>query len=265
MKIALFSDLHRESGLSLWSPPDSVEAADLVILAGDISEHTRGLTWASNAFPMMPVVYVCGNHEYYGAHLGLLDEMRRTARLLGVHFLERDTLILERYGVRVLGCTLWSAFDLYGSCAPQAESMRAARQNINDYWLIYASGGKHLEPRDTARLHRKSVDWLHAELSKPFAGKTVLVTHFAPHRRCVAPQHEGDTLTPYFVSDLSSLMEKHRIDVWCHGHTHTNTDFVAEGGCRVISNQLGYAGERSRTYGGITTDTGFRNELLIEL
>lgn len=264
MKIALYSDLHNECGLP-WIPPDSVEAADLVILAGDIGGHTHGLVWAADAFPLTPVVYLSGNHEYYDDHLGLVDELRRMARIFGTHFLERDTLILEKHGVRILGCTLWSGFDLYGTCAPQAQAMAAARRSINDFWMITAHGGKRLEPRDAAQLHRKSVAWLDAELAKPFDGKTVVTTHFAPHRRCVAPQHQGDSLTPYFVSDLSSLMEKHRITVWCHGHTHTNTDFVAEGGCRVISNQRGYPSEIRRTPGGAATDTGFRNDLLIEV
>lgn len=113
--------------------------------------------------------------------------------------------------------------------------MAVAKRSINDYWMIYGKGGKRLEPRDTLKLHLTAVRWLDAELSKPFDGKTVVVTHFAPHRGCVPPQYEGSEMSPYFVTDLSRLMKKHQISVWCHGHTHTNTDFLAEGGCRVIS------------------------------
>jgi len=262
MKIALFSDLHNECDVP-WTPPDSALTADLVILAGDIGCHTHGLEWAARSFIHQPIVYVSGNHEYYSAHLGLLDEMRKKADALQIHFLERNAVEID--GVRILGCTLWSNFTLYGACANQALAMTAARESINDYWLIYARGAQQLEPRDTANIHRQSAFWLDKELSKPYSGKTVVVSHFAPHRGCIAPQHEGNELTPYFVSDMAWLMEKHPIDVWCHGHTHTNTDFIAEGGCRVISNQLGYPGERNRTRGGITFETGFRNDLLIEV
>jgi len=66
-------------------------------------------------------------------------------------------------------------------------------------------------------------------------------------------------LAPYFVTDLSWLMKKHRIDLWCHGHTHTNIDFIAEGGCRVISNQLGYPQESTS---GLNK---FREHLVIEI
>jgi hypothetical protein len=51
------------------------------------------------------------------------------------------------------------------------------------------------------------------------------------------------------LADFSAMMRKHRIDVWCHGHTHTNTDFVAEGNCRVLSNQRGYPREIAQGIG----------------
>jgi hypothetical protein len=108
----------------------------------------------------------------------------------------------------------------------------------------------------TLRLHRTSLYWLDTELSKPFDGRTVVVTHFAPHRRCVPAKFEGSDLSPYFVTDLAWLMEKHRISVWCFGHTHSNCDFMAENGCRVISNQLGYQSEGCE---------GFRADLVIEV
>lgn len=249
MRFALYSDLHLE--FAPWDPP--ALDVDLVVLAGDISSHTRGLTWAPSAFEQ-PIVYVAGNHEYYDAHLGLLAELQSAQwEHADVHFLERRTF--ELAGVRFLGSTLWSGFDLHGTDKADAY-MAVARRNINDYWMIRATGGKHLDPRDTCKLHRSAVRWLDAELSKPFDGKTVVVTHFAPHRHCIAPEHQGSDVSPYFVSDLTWLIEKHRIDVWCFGHTHTNIDFVAENGCRVVSNQRGYPTEQS---------TGFRQDLAIEI
>lgn len=259
MKLALFSDLHNELGTP-WMPPAIADEADVIILAGDIGGHTHGLTWAAKAFLGKPIIYVAGNHEYYEAHLGLLDELRSTAARLGIHFLERDSV--EIAGVRFLGCTLWSGFDLYGEIEA---CMDIAKRGINDYWMILAAGGKRLRPIDTLKLYRKSWRWLDEQLAKPFAGKTVVVTHFAPHRGCIAPEHEGSDVSPYFMSDLSDLMQRHRIAVWCYGHTHTNADFLAENGCRVISNQLGYPAERKRASDGIAFDSGFRNELIIEV
>jgi hypothetical protein len=143
--------------------------------------------------------------------------------------------------------------------------MAAAKHGINDYWTIYVRHGKYLQPSYTLKMHLVAAEWLDTALAKPFAGKTVVVTHFAPHPGCVAPQHQGSDVSPYFVTDMSDLMKRHKIDVWCFGHTHTNCDFVAENRCRVVSNQLGYPGERTRTEFGIEFDTGFREDLVIEL
>jgi predicted phosphodiesterase len=253
MKVALYSDLHLEFGV--WSPPATVQDAEVIILAGDIALRTSGLRWAASAFPGKPVIYVCGNHEFYGNDLNLLTEMRALEwEKDSVYFLENSTI--EVGEVRFLGCTLWSGFDLYGPDTQQALAMSAASRSILDYRKIGTGADRLIEPADTLAMYLASASWLDTELSKPFAGKTVVVTHFAPHRGCIPPQFEGSDLSPYFVSDLSWLMTKHRINLWCHGHTHTSNDFVAENGCRVVSNQRGYPKEQG---------VGFRPELVIEV
>jgi hypothetical protein len=40
-------------------------AAGLVILAGDIDRGIKGVVWARQAFPGIPVLYVAGNHEHF--------------------------------------------------------------------------------------------------------------------------------------------------------------------------------------------------------
>lgn len=253
MRLALYSDLHNECGTP-WEPPESALQADVVVLAGDIGSHTHGLEWAARQFPKQPIVYVAGNHEYYDAQIGMLVEFQKPFwEQMDIHFLDRRSFELD--GVRFLGCTLWSNFSLNGTDKVEAH-MAVSKRSINDYWMISARHGKRLEPRDTLKLHRTAARWLDDELAKPFGGKTVVVTHFAPHPRCVAPQHEGSDVSPYFVSDLSWLMEKHRIDLWCYGHTHTNIAFVAARGCRVVSNQRGYPGEQS---------SGFQPDFAIEV
>jgi len=179
--------------------------------------------------------------------------MRKTAAWLGIHFLENNAIEID--GVRFLGTTLWSDFALYGN---SNDAMMAARQYINDYSVIRGSSG-FIKPQDTAEMHRKAAFWLDDELSKPFDGKTVIVTHFSPHRRCIATEFEGGALTPYFTADMAPMMTKYNIDLWTFGHTHYNVDFEAENGCRVISNQRGYPNELR---GG---DNGFRENLVIEL
>lgn len=62
MKIQYLSDLHIEYQLFRFEQCD----ADVVVLAGDIHIADRGLERASRNIPQIPIIYVSGNHEYYG-------------------------------------------------------------------------------------------------------------------------------------------------------------------------------------------------------
>lgn len=101
MRIHLLSDLHHE--FSPFSP--QVPDADVVILAGDIDVKTRGVAWAKQAFSG-PVLYVPGNHEYYGGHLSYTLQKMRMAQDDRVRVLDRDEVIIA--GVRFLGATMWT-------------------------------------------------------------------------------------------------------------------------------------------------------------
>lgn len=261
MRLAIYSDLHlemilRPKGTLPWRPPEL--NVDVVVLAGDIACGTQGIRWAAEAFRQCPVtpdiLYVAGNHEYYGENLrSLLAEMRWTAAKLGVHFLENN--VVELSGVRFLGTTLWSDFELYGGGTTKTEHMKAARQQISDYSTIFSAGERFVDPQETARLHHKARKFLEQELGKSYSGKTVVVTHFAPHPDCVPLQFDGSALSPYFVSDMTPLMRRYPIDLWVFGHTHHNID-LNEGRCRVISNQMGYPKDKSER---------FQKELAIEI
>ncbi|MES1952914.1 hypothetical protein S4A8_18743 [Salinisphaera sp. S4-8] len=66
VKLRVLSDLHLEC---FAEPEDSgirddVEC-DAVVLAGDIHNGTVGIEWAARTF-RVPVIYIMGNHEYYG-------------------------------------------------------------------------------------------------------------------------------------------------------------------------------------------------------
>ena len=75
MSLHIFSDLHLE--FAPLEPPDI--GADVVILAGDIHVQTLGVGWAVETF-RRPVIYVPGNHEYYGGHFkNTLTKMKERA------------------------------------------------------------------------------------------------------------------------------------------------------------------------------------------
>ena len=63
MKLHILSDLHLGQGL--LALPDS--DADVVILAGDVARPKEAIAWASGF--TKPVLYVPGNHEFYGSSI----------------------------------------------------------------------------------------------------------------------------------------------------------------------------------------------------
>src|SRR5262245_38465918 len=107
MDIRVMSDLHIE--FFDFQPVDV--AADVVVLAGDILTEHYGLTWARQAFPDKPIVYVMGNHEFYDAHYErVLDRAREEASKQQIHLLEKDQVVID--SVRFLGTTLWTDFEV---------------------------------------------------------------------------------------------------------------------------------------------------------
>ena len=57
-------------------------------------------------------------------------------------------------------------------------------------------------PDDSLALHRQARAWLEGELARPFGGKTIVVTHHAPHRLSLAERYAQDRVSAGFVNHL---------------------------------------------------------------
>lgn len=270
MRLHIVSDLHLELGV-MWTPP-KVDA-DVVILAGDIHENTHGIDWAGQVFVRergLPVIYVAGNHEFYGSEL---HEMRRAMRLAaanaGVFFLDEDEVVID--GVRFIGATLWTDFQLFGAEA-SAEALRAARDGMPDFSVIRVAPTADLRPEgtptsafrpeDSMRLHDKSLGWIRFRLDEPIAGKRVVVTHHAPSFASIGQRFQHDLISAACASDLTLLAG--RADLWVHGHTHTFADYQIDD-CRVVCNPRGYLRPESYERSGPPDITGFRQDFVVEV
>ncbi|HEX9451230.1 MAG TPA: metallophosphoesterase family protein [Burkholderiales bacterium] len=235
MKIRLLSDLHLEH--SHRHPPFSLPAADadVVVLAGDIDNGTRAIDWAETTFPGQTVLYVPGNHEYYDAdlHTAAAALRARARRSANVQLLDNDERVID--GVRFLGSTLWTDFALVGRQNAD-HAMAESLKYVVDFRKIRV-GEDFLTPLQTIDLHLDAVGFLQERLERPFAGKTVVITHHAPHPNSVHPRWTGNVVNAAFVSDLTRLMGKPVL--WFHGHTHDSFDFTVQG-TRVLANPMGY-------------------------
>lgn len=250
MKLLILSDLHLEFALL---PPPAIKV-DVVILAGDISKKDHGIYWARATWPDTEIIYVAGNHEFYGGERNdVLRQLRTAANETGVHFLDNDEVVIQ--GVRFLGCTLWTNFHLYG-WERQSECMEFAQSALNDFRLIKEGVGI-FTPTDSVNLNQVSVKWLEINLkNKPFKGDTVVVTHHCPSWESVAARYQKDILSACFASRLESLLGFSKL--WIHGHTHDSFDYTASG-TRVICNPRGYV------FNGRQENLKFNSLLTVEL
>ena len=234
MRIRILSDLHLEFGP--FEPPAA--EADVVVLAGDIHTGTAGIEWAKAHFPSTPVLYVAGNHEFYGETFPrLVSQLREAASGTNVHVLERDWI--EIGGVRFLGATLWTDFALDGD---RRLGGRIAEAEMSDFrqirhWPDY----RRLRAADLEGDHASSRRLLATELAACAGQPVVVVTHHAPSRRSISPKFVGHPLNPAFASDLEGLLGAGS-GLWIHGHIHSAVDYRL-GGFRVINNPRGYPGE----------------------
>lgn len=234
MRIHVLSDLHLGFG-EFVSPRTG---ADVVVLAGDIDQGLRGVRWARRAFGDTPVLYVIGNHEYYGQALPKL-----TGQLIAegadwpVRVLERSSV--EMGDIRFMGCTLWTDLALYGNPYLAGVSLAEA---MTDFRAIRVSPAfRRFRPSDAASLHRASVAWLKGEWSQSDL-PTVIVSHHAPSALSLDPSFGDDPVNAGYASALETLIESLQPVVWIHGHVHRAADYQL-GSTRVVCNPRGYPDE----------------------
>jgi hypothetical protein len=166
MKIQIVSDIHL--GLAPCALPNV--GADLLILAGDIHRPVEALRWAREL--PIPIIYVPGNHEYYGSSLPATD------RLLRELVQDSNVTLLDcaekRIGdLRVLGATLWTDFLLYGEGPEREKAMDEAKRFSRDFSRITVDeeGLETLSPEHCATLFMQHANWLDARLAEPFDGR----------------------------------------------------------------------------------------------
>jgi hypothetical protein len=271
VKIQLMSDLHLEGNPHFVPRP--APGAELLVLAGDIGSYQRGSRLHDSDFGLarfsprhgwpVPVLYVPGNHEY-----DLLDfdethvRLRETCERLGITWLEREQHVLG--DVRFVGTTLWADFDALllqpGQPEPTLQDelkQRHKAYRAANYYLQKACAMRHGKPwlAEGWREHALVCQaWLREALAQPFAGTTVVVTHFAPSLRSTDPRYGVTPATAGFCNSLQDLLA--RAQYWLHGHLHCQHDYV-EAGCRVVANTLGYASKGEQE--------GFRDQFVLEI
>lgn len=234
-KILPISDMHSEFITWRWAKYGA--EADLVIAAGDIGTKATGPSYLRSVFGDREVVYVAGNHEYYGSSIQSMDEMlREECRKYGIHFLQCDAVEIE--GIKIVGCTLWSDFELFGPDNVN-RAIKEAERYMDDYRSIYHEDKKKgaLGPAQTIEIHRNHLAWLRCQQAD------IVVTHHCPSYEGVLDCYKNSLLSAAFVSDLDHVVLKSEAKYWICGHSHVAKRFWLSG-TEVIMNCMGYPEEQ---------------------
>jgi predicted phosphodiesterase len=233
-RLWVMSDLHLELSRG-WDLPtgDARPDFDVLVVAGDlVTRMERGVKWLLSRVSDRDVVYVAGNHEFFGTDLDRTVEKARIAAAgTNLHILQNDSITIG--GTIFLGATGWTNFDLFGD---PYRAMQAAGEVMNDYKKIRVRNYElRLRPAHTLARHMETRAFLQRELSRPKTLPRVVITHMGFHAGVVRRGFEHDPISAAYTS--RNPIEG--ADLWVYGHTHESRDFRV-GSTRVISNAKGY-------------------------
>jgi predicted MPP superfamily phosphohydrolase len=264
MKIQIKSDLHLEAWHNGYFTvqqgfyrPFIQEGVDVLILAGDIASWRERfklhymLGMLQKQHPSMQIIYIMGNHEYYGApNVNMVHPELKAlmSDLPNVHFLENEDALftIEDVAYKFLGTTLWNRGWTNLKNGNRLNSLACVKDGE-------ACPG--ITPQWMEEKHNLALKFLDSNLIPPREKfKTIVVTHHAPSLRSVAHKYLGDVCNFCFATDLEYVMEEHKPTLWVHGHMHDPFDYEV-GNTRVICNPRGYPSETNV----------FDEELVIEI
>jgi predicted phosphodiesterase len=167
MKVQILSDLHNEflrHGKNIpshkWSGSIPGTDADLIILAGDIDIGTKGVEWAILESERLGknILYVPGNHEFYGhEYWGLKEKLQKLCEGTQVFLLDSDVFVMG--DVRFIGTTLWTNYKA-DVRVPQDLAMFYIDTSLADHHQIkFKSGNSYgrFKPKHALSIHLKEL------------------------------------------------------------------------------------------------------------
>jgi Icc-related predicted phosphoesterase len=230
MQIQYVSDIHleftdnRDLVMNNWK-----SVGDVLVLAGDICSK-RKIERLYEFLELIKghhkhVIYVPGNHEYYGSDLATLKEEQGVIKQISpnVFCINNHTLTIE--GVSFICSTMWSGISF------------VAAQYLSDYRAI-----KDYTFNDENEIHENSVKFLNEEIQKQKeeGNKIVVVTHHLPSFQCISEKYKGNPINSGFAGNEDAIMQNHpEIKYWIHGHSHDRSTFQINQSL-VCRNPLGY-------------------------
>ena len=212
--------------------PRKPDGSDLCIVAGDFIVGRRSQEMFKELCDREPqVLYVPGNHEYYGcASMAAVDDaLRMIEQGLPNLKMLRTGEVFEFAGVRFLGDTMW---------VPKTAALILSANQISDARLIPGVLG------EIGGRYQGFINWLAGELRPG----DVVVTHHLPSEQSTPPRYRNSSTQPWFVAFGAESLFAKEPRAWIHGHSHDHCDYVLNK-TRVLCNPVGYPGEITKLPG----------------
>ena len=249
MKIQYMSDIHLEFG----NMPVPEVLGDVLVLAGDIHIGTNAIPWIEQCAEKFDhVIYIMGNHEYYGQKFWKLvsqvrnslagysmddikfkDDLSKVQKIFdpitNVYVLDNDSIKIE--DVYFHGSILWSKANPF------------TELYINDFKKItykYPGGYGKFSAAECALKFFENKMWLEKAIVP--GEKNVVITHFAPSFEMINMfRYKDDMMNSYYATEILQDFDPYDINLWISGHTHSVYDKVISG-IHSVSNCRGYKG-----------------------
>ena len=244
-RFAYCSDLHLDFGSIVI---DNDVNADCLILAGDIIEFSALKIKSDLSFNYIDeffknisdqfkvVVWVPGNHEYYGSSLRYgIEYGRKYLEANGwgnIKIMNNESIELD--GIKIHASTLWTDMN-----KGNPVTIQAVGSGMNDFVHIQTHINELeivLRPVDVIKEHQASINFLADSIDDD----CIVVTHHAPLYQCNT--YPSSELTHAYCSDLSEfILDRPQIKHWVYGHVHNRLDIDLDS-TKIMSNCRGYKG-----------------------
>jgi DNA repair exonuclease SbcCD nuclease subunit len=239
---------------------------DILVLAGDVDEGLeiqRTLLSFLRRLPVsIPLIYIPGNHEYYGSsgdfskRLSLSRELKKDSTELRTFIKDHKFFMIEDcevhliHGIYFTGLMGWIDETYkqihFRDRTPEFFLMRKSNSDFThilnyqktlergkEDFAILKAKLKELQKQQDLLLHK-------GKKRKP----VVVISHFIPCKELIPPLYMTSKINGCFYNDWIDTIKDLSIDHWIYGHTHTSTEEEIHG-IKFHCNPLGYPFERN--------------------
>lgn len=261
MNFKIFSDLHIEfydttnlnkikRNLERYFPQEESDKDTILLLAGDIGIYKN---WDITYKPVFnyfskrfkQVIAIPGNHSWYGSEIWDNEKEFLKDKQLPKNVLYGDNYSYLINDTIIIASCLWTDMNKENPL-----NMNYIQMRMNDYVKIkksndsdvYSPYKKCILAQDTIDRHKISKQFIIDELinaNKNGIKNKIILSHHAPSYQSISNIYKSDSLNSAYCNDLDDIMIEYGVNLWCHGHIHTNLDYMIEN-TRVICNPFGY-------------------------